>query len=332
MNDKIKEINDYLAHFCDADIDRIYKFTAQLAIDNTEPENRPQCPHCQSNHIIKWGFKDGKQRFYCKDCRDTFSYTTNTIMENSHYSRSIWREFISDTLSGASLDDVADKYGFSHQTAFTMRHKLLSAIEKLRECNSIVLGETCELDETFVLDNYKGRKLSGDSDRKPRKHGAKASKRGISNEYVCICAGVQRNDGEAIAKSVNRAKPTIEELCDVFGNHIADGSLVLTDGLRGYKFLETRVKCSVINIDNETNGSVYNLNNVNSFHSFIKERYEQYRGVATKYLNRYSSMFSEAFRNIKEASTRLFNILCNIGSVEFNNTAQSLAITGLLVV
>ena len=332
MNTRIKEINDYLAHFCDADIDRIYSFTAQIAIDNATPENRPLCPHCQSKSIIKWGFRGGKQRFYCKECKNTFSYTTNTIMENSHFGRSVWREFIRDTLSGCSLDDSSMKFGFSHQTAFTMRQKILYAIEKFCEDNNTVIGETCELDETFVLENYKGKKLPESIGRKPRKHGAKASKRGISNEYVCICVGVQRNGGAVMAKSVNRAKPTVEELCEVFDGHIADGSVVFTDGLRGYKFLETRAVCSVINVDHETNKCVYNLNNVNSFHSFIKERYEHYRGVATKYLNRYNSLFSEAFRNIKEASTRLFDVLCNTGSVKFSNTALNLATAGILMI
>ena len=40
-----------------------------------------------------------------------------------------------------------------------------------------------------------------------------------------------------------------------------------------------------------------NLNTANGFHSYIKERYEQLRGVAIKYLNRYNALFVGAYRN-----------------------------------
>lgn len=69
--------------------------------------------------------------------------------------------------------------------------------------------------------------------RKPRRHGAKAEKRGISSEYLCICTGIQRK-GEAFAATVNRAKPSAKELLDIFEGHIADGTLILCDGLRSY--------------------------------------------------------------------------------------------------
>jgi len=38
------------------------------------------------------------------------------------------------------------------------------------------------------------------------------------------------------------------------------------------------------------------LNTVNSLHSFIKDLYAHYRGVATEYINRYNALFSIAFR------------------------------------
>ena len=27
------------------------------------------CPHCKSIHIIKYGIKNAKQRFFCKNCK-----------------------------------------------------------------------------------------------------------------------------------------------------------------------------------------------------------------------------------------------------------------------
>ena len=164
--------------------------------------------------------------------------TTNTVMSHSHYDRKVWHDFIQDTLEGKSLDESAERFGFSHQTAFNMRHKVLLAISEASEINQEVLSEVSELDETYVLDSYKGNPVPESAGRKARKHGAKALKRGISSEQVCICAGVQRKGG-AMAMTVNRAKPSIEELKDIFDGRISPGTLLLVDGLRGYDSLES---------------------------------------------------------------------------------------------
>ena len=55
--------------------------------------------------------------------------------------------------------------------------------------------------------------------------------------------------------------------------------------------------------------SFFNLNTVNNLHSFIKHRYIEYRGVATKYLNRYNLVFRAAYRQrttIGELADALF--------------------------
>ena len=109
-----------------------------------------------------------------------------------------------------------------------------------------VWGEVSEFDETFVFDCYKGRKLDDTVNRAPRKHGAKAAKRGISNEYVCICTGIQRK-GNALASTINRAKPSAKELISIFEDHIADETLVLYDGLRSYHAFPGIADCTVKN-------------------------------------------------------------------------------------
>ncbi len=222
MNDKIKTIFDYIKNLCESDLDRIISFILEIVSVNRLFADRPDCPHCNSSRIIKYGHEDGKQRFFCKDCEHTFLHTTNTLMANSHYGQSVWAGFIRDTLSGRPLDGSAQEFGFSHQTAFNMRHKILMALCDLLEKEPVLLSGVAELDETFVLDCYKGAPVPEEAGRQARKHGAKASKRGISNEYVAICTGIQR-DGGVVAKTVNRAKPSCEEIEGIFRGHIATG-------------------------------------------------------------------------------------------------------------
>ena len=81
---------------------------------------------------------------------------------------------------------------------------------------------------------------------------------------------------------------------------------MLTDGLRSYRVLETLAGCTVVDINHEESRGIFNLNTVNSLHSFIKETYNQYRGVAAKYINRYNALFSIAFRCANDLKDTLF--------------------------
>lgn len=222
-------------------------------------------------------------------------YSPNTLMANSHYGRSVWADFIRDTLCGDSLDHSAHEYGLSHQSAFNMRHKVLMALQNLLETNPVLLSGIIALDETFVLDCYKGVRIPQEAGRKARKHSAKAAKRGISNEYIAIFTEVER-DGGVIAATVNRAKPSGEELGEIFRGHIAEDALILTDGLRSYNIFEPLVNCTVVDVNDEERRGIFNLNTINSLHSYIKETYDHYRGVSTKYINRYKALFSIALR------------------------------------
>ena len=313
MKDKIATLFDYIKNLCESDLDRIINYVLSIISINQQMPDRPSCPYCSNDHVIKYGHRKGKQRFLCQDCKKTFMNTTNTVMANSHFNPSIWAEFIRDTLYGETLDFSAKKYGFSHQTAFNMRHKVLMALQDQLVNNPVLISGIAEFDETYVLDCYKGSRLPENVTRDARKHGATAQKRGLSNEYVAICTGVQR-DGGVIAATVNRAKPSSEELSTIFTGHLADDTLVLTDGLRSYNVLETIANCTVVDINHEEGRGMFNLNTANSLHSYIKATYNHYRGVATKYLNRYNALFSIAFRFTKDMKNNLFSSLCTVSN------------------
>ena len=312
MNEKIKSLVDYIKNLCESDLDRIIHFVLGMIPINQQLPDRPDCPYCGSSRIIKYGHKDGKQRFLCKDCQQTYMHTTNTLMANSHYDRPVWMDFIRDTLLAQALDHSAEKLGFSHQTAFNMRQKILMALQDMLIQEPVFLSGIAELDETFVLDCYKGAPVPEDAGRGARKHGAKAAKRGISNEYIAICTGIQR-DGGIIAETVNRAKPSSDEVKEVFSGHIAENTLILTDGLRSYNVLETLAGCTVVDVNHEECRGIFHLNTVNSLHSYIKQTYVHYRGVASKYLNRYNALFSIAFRCANDMMDTLFASLASLG-------------------
>ncbi len=86
------------------------------------------------------------------------------------------------------------------------------------------------------------------------------------------------------------------------------GPSSLRTELNVYPKLGKVLGLSVMNVKKET-GSFFNLNTVNNLHSFIKNRYYDYRGVATKYLNRYNMVFRAAYRmrmSVDELAEKLF--------------------------
>lgn len=293
------------------------------------PEVKPCCPYCGSEIVVKNGHKCHKQEYMCKKCRKTFVSTTNTIMANSHQPREIWESVIEDTLSGHSIDYTAERLGLHHSCTFQMRHKFLVALVKLQAESAFCLGGVSELDETFVLESYKGSAVPEEAGRSARKHGGKAQKSGISNEYVCICTGVQRGGG-AMAETVNRAKPSSEELQAVFGGHLEENVLILCDGLKSYRSLEKTAACCVKNVNHETEKSFFNLNTVNAFHSFIKSRYQIYCGVATKYLNRYNTLFAAAYKHTTARFCQISDALLNVSPVNRFVPYRTLNVQALL--
>lgn len=99
----------------------------------------------------------------------------------------------------------------------------------------------------------------------------------------------------------------MEEVKEAFNGHIRKGAMQLCDGLRGYNSLTTLTDCEVIDVNSVDlkEKSFCNLNHINDFHSFIKEQYRTWCGVATKYLNRYMTLLCAVYRTVNAPVNRL---------------------------
>lgn len=151
-----------------------------------------------------------------------------------------------------------------------------------------MVGHEVEMDETYVTHCRKGRVVEG---HPGKKRGTPATKRGLSEEKICILTAVQRL-GKCIARSLNVAKPSSMD-AETFCECIADESYVWTDGLTSYVKPLQEKNCSNKVLESYQEYDVVNhLNNVNSFHSQIQEQYRDYRGVSSKYINRYNALFT----------------------------------------
>ena len=326
MENKIAKLIELVKKLPETCLDDTIDYIEEKLEEYTEEKPIPPCPHCKSEIAKRFGYVANHQRYRCKDCGKTFMETTNTIMAHSHCGEAAWKQVIRDTVEGLPLDTTADSLVMSHATVFNMRHKILLALEAEEVREPTVLNGVCELDDTYVLESYKGSKLTEGFWREARKHGAVAQKRGISNEYLCISTGVQR-DGAAYSRTVTRATPGKNDIVTVFAGRIGKESLILCDGAKSYNALGESCGCPVLNVDGEKGFA--HVNTANGFHSFIKDRYNQYRGVATKYLNRYNALFSKAFRNGENLVDRIYNILCS-NDVPRHHSVQDVKALNLL--
>lgn len=329
MEQNINKLIDCIKNLTSDAISRLLALA--LGMLAAETAAATECPYCGGTRIVRNGKKCRKQRYLCRDCGRTFVTTTHTVMSMSHYPASVWKEVAADTLGGCSIDHTAERMELSHQCVFNMRHKLLLAMQDMLASSPVVLGKVSELDETYVLESFKGKKLSEDTGRPARKHGAKAQKRGLSAEYICINTGIQR-DGGALAEAVNRAKPDSAELLEVYKGHLEDGTLLLCDGLKSYGILRNLAECTIkdINTAAPAEMSFFHLNTVNNFHSFIKDRYDYYRGVATKYLNRYNALFSLTWRRNTVLVTDLCSKLFHSGTADYYHSIKDIKTLRLL--
>ena len=111
---------------------------------------------------------------------------------------------------------------------------------------------------------------------------------------MCIITAIQRF-GHAIARTLNYGKPSSIDLLR-FGECLEPKSFVISfvilDGSNSYnELLESKNCTKKVLISHESYDKFNHLNTVNSFRQLIEERLQKYKGVASKYINRYNALF-----------------------------------------
>lgn len=247
------------------------------------------CPKCGIPHpVIKKGgiTKKGKQMYRCSSCHKRFVEDRNEITFYSRLSKEQWNEAIKGVIVGDSIDTAASICEVTHVTAFKMRHKILSFLENNED--SIVVSDKVELDEKYIQRSHKGKKILG---VEPRHRGVKASKRGISDEKICLLTAVERG-GESFLRAYNYGRPSSEDVMNL-KSHIKEGSYLWTDDHDSYNKLTNELGSKrVIVSSHKEYDNVNHLNTVNSFHSKIQFWYSRMNGVSSKYINRYAALFN----------------------------------------
>lgn len=283
-------------------------FDAAKGIAEARAASGYVCPRCNSSRTRRHGMDaKGAQRFRCNSCHRTFKLTTGSIF---HRCRKIdkLKQYLGEILARSSVRTAAYRCGIGKNTSFAWRHKVLDALRR-GEASKKMFGIT-EADETFLPLSFKGNHSpSGDGrgmPRPPKRRGTPASKRGISDEQVCIpCAVDRHNTTFGIVACLGRLSR--EAVSAAIGEVIDRATYLCTDGLRVYEAAAQK-ETSIVRLKRGRRrviDGIYHIQTVNSFHSGFKLFLAPFRGISTKHSNNYIAWASWLRENSRPTRERL---------------------------
>jgi transposase-like protein len=183
--------------------------------------NRPVCPHCASQAVVKLQGKSTRPGVYkCKnkDCRKQFTVTVGTIFERSHIPLRHWViafHMMASSKKGVSAHQIHRSVGCTYKSAWFMCHRIRHAMEQ-GPVDGPKLSGTVEVDETYV-------------GGKPR--GGAKGRVGRGTKKAPVVALVQR-DGEVRTIAVNRV--TASNLSKHVEKYVDPKSRLITDEFKSY--------------------------------------------------------------------------------------------------
>ncbi|MCC7644131.1 IS1595 family transposase, partial [Janthinobacterium sp. EB271-G4-3-1] len=140
--------------------------------------------------------------------------------------------------------------------------------------------------ELYVLESEKGARQMT---RPPRRRGGHAHKRGISNEQVCILVARDRT-GQTLDFVTGKGALTKAQLHHCLLPVIDKDVLLVTDGHRAYRAFarEAGISHQAVNLRAgiRVRGAAH-VQNVNAYHSRLRQWMGPFHGVATRYLPNY---------------------------------------------
>ena len=254
------------------------KAAIELGVDEAR-----RCPHCASEGAVSRGMARGLRRYQCKGCGRTFNALTGTPLSGLHH-KERWLSFGASLAKGETVKASAARCDVAVSTAFRWRHRFLAAARS----DSEVLKGIVEADETYVLESRKGAR---GLERKARRRGGKAKKRGLSREQVPVLMAADRS-----GTTVSAVLPRVDAaaLTAALDPVVAKDALLVSDGGASYPPCAAALGVSheALNrtMGERVRGDLH-VQTVNSRHSRLKDFLRPRRGIATRYLDNYLSWF-----------------------------------------
>jgi IS1 family transposase len=197
--------------------------------------------------------------------------------------KSKWLDYLDCVLNSTTVRRAAAAVSVAKNTSFRWRHRFLTVTKTDRPKR---LHGIAEADEMYLLQSEKGAR---NLDRPARKRGGTASKRGISEEQVCILVARDRT-GQTLDFVTGKGPVTKRQLHQCLPPILAEDVLLVTDSNAAYRYFaaEAGVSHESVNLRAgvRVRGAIH-VQNVNAYHSRFREWLSRFHGVATHYLPNY---------------------------------------------
>lgn len=242
----------------------------------------PQCPHCHHGNVRKWGRIKGLQRYRCAACHRQFTPLTKTPLARLRH-RDKWGGFLETVEESLSVRKAAERLGVDPKTTFRWRHRFLAVPS---ETKPTVLRGIVESDETFIRRSRKGERHL---DRRARKRGTRAKNVGPSPEdWVPVLVA---RDRSSVTTDVILSEVTAETLKEALVPILDKEAVLCHDGLPQYFALAKATGIAHRTVyaahGKRVLKGIFHIQNVNAYHSRLKDWMGRFHGVATKYLPNY---------------------------------------------
>jgi transposase-like protein len=261
--------------------------------------NGPVCVHCGSVKITRLnGVVARAGTIQCNDCRQQFTVTVGTIMEDSHLPLATWARafhYMCAGKKGISALQLQRQLGLgSYRTAWHLAHRIREAMR----CEPVagMLKGTVIADETYM--GGKPRPGTG-----PRKHG-----RGTDRAPVMLL--VERADGgKAVSRHIGKVDGNT--LIGVMKEVVDPAAAIHTDEYKGYMHVGEHFTGGHATVNHGSGQYVgangQHTNTAESFFALLKRGVVgSFHHVSNKHLHRYCTEFDFRWngRELTDSSRR----------------------------
>lgn len=243
----------------------------------------PACPHCQASaaQLAPWGWSRGLRRYRCRACHRTCNTLSGTAL--AHLRKvELWPSYAQALIDGLTLRQAAQRCGVHKNTALLWRHRFLRAVAAHSDTRE---SGIVEADETFFLESFKGQRQLP---RPARHRGGVGVTRGTGPDQIPVMVVRDRAGHTA---DFQLAKLDAVHVRQALLPLIERESVLCTDGAAVYAAFATAsgiTHCVVHDRSGQrVRDGAFHIQNVNAYHSRLKNWMARFHGVATKYLVNY---------------------------------------------
>lgn len=272
--------------------------------EETNPKNYAEvvsCSNCKSHNISKNGKdRNGIQRYKCKGCGHTFSATSNTL--SSHTSQSVgqWMSFIIGLFNCEKCETLSKKCGISIPTAHEWRLKVFAALEHLEK--DVKLTKVIMADDTRLPYSFKGNHSDDFYEpRKAHKRGKQNTRKNSNDNTVCVLCAVD-SCGHSFSRLIGFGNPSGKRIAQGFKDklNVTEDTILVTDGAQCFSqaikdySIPSWNRNTALNYGSKKYPNIIgelHIQEVNSYHSRLKNFLSHFRGVASRNLPGYIMVF-----------------------------------------